>query len=71
MTIAGDRTSGHGCARINGPEKPSKMLQKQVAKAGDVACAKTVPKCDSVTVLGLTSSEKQIPQFVENTEKPK
>jgi hypothetical protein len=36
-----------------------------------VPCAKSVPESDVLMPLGLALSEKQIPQIIENTEKPK
>jgi len=36
-----------------------------------VPCAKTVPESDVFSRLELALSEKQIPQIIENTEKPK
>lgn len=36
-----------------------------------VPCAKSVPESELFILLGLALSEKQIPQIVENTEKPK
>ena len=36
-----------------------------------LSCAKTVPESDVFESLGLTLSEKQIPQITENTEKSK
>jgi hypothetical protein len=47
------------------------LLQTIRAQSRRVGCAKSVPESDSVTALGLSLSEKQIPQFVENPEKPK
>ena len=40
-------------------------------KSRRVPCAKSVPESDLFMPLGLASSEKQIPQITENTEKSK
>jgi hypothetical protein len=47
------------------------LPERHLTTSRCIGCAKSVPESDSVTVLVLSLSEKQIPQFVENTEKPK
>ena len=42
-----------------------------LAKSRRVPCARTVPERSVLTALRLALSEKQIPQIIENTEKPK
>jgi hypothetical protein len=48
------------------------VLPKSImSKSRGAGWSKTVPECDLFEPLGLALSEKQIPQIIENTEKPK
>ena len=46
------------------------MLKQHSSQSWRISCAKTAPEADFVTALGLALSRKQIPQMIENTERP-
>jgi hypothetical protein len=52
-------------------DTPGNLLEKHLSKSRCAARARTVPERDLWELLGMALSEKQIPQIIENTEKPK